>query len=180
MRRIHLSALAVIPLALALTAPQRAAAQDIGLDVGTRPSPIVMQDLDGNKVDLGMFIGRKPVLLEFWATWCPLCQGLQPAMDLAYKKYGTKVEFFIVAVGVSQTSASVKRHIAKHPLPGHVLWDGKGAAVRVFEAPTTSYVVLLDASGKVVYTGAGSDQDVVAAVAKTTARIGQLHRAGKT
>jgi hypothetical protein len=41
-----------------------------------------------------------------------------------------------------------------------VLWDTNGRATRAFEAPSTSYVVALDATGKVVYTGLGDDQDV--------------------
>ena len=45
-----------------------------------------------------------------------------------------------------------------------VLWDGSGAAVRAFQAPGTSYVVMLDARGKVVYTGYGADQDLEQAV----------------
>jgi TATA-box binding protein (TBP) (component of TFIID and TFIIIB) len=36
--------------------------------------------------------------------------------------------------------------------------------VRAFQAPSTSYVVLLDASGKVAYTGVGADQDIEAAL----------------
>jgi hypothetical protein len=46
------------------------------------------------------------------------------------------------------------------------VWDGKGAAVRAFSAPGTSYVVLLDAKGRVIYTGAGSDQKVLPVLAK--------------
>jgi hypothetical protein len=48
---------------------------------------------------------------------------------------------------------------------GPVVWDAKGAAVRAFEAPGTSYVVALDRAGKVVYTGFGADQDVAGAFA---------------
>jgi uncharacterized membrane protein YeiH len=46
-----------------------------------------------------------------------------------------------------------------------VLWDGRGAAVRAFRAPATSYVVVLDAAGRVVYTGIGADQDIEMALA---------------
>jgi predicted transcriptional regulator len=51
-----------------------------------------------------------------------------------------------------------------------VLWDAKGAAVRAYEAYTTSYVVVLDATGKVVYTGVGPEQDITAAMRLATAR----------
>jgi thiol-disulfide isomerase/thioredoxin len=115
-------------------------------------------------------IGKKPVVLEFWATWCPVCEGLEPALKAAHAKYGAQAEFILVAVGVNQNPRSIKRHLERRPLPGRMLWDGAGAAVRSFEAPTTSYVVVLDAAGRVVYTGTGEDQDLSAAVAKAVAR----------
>jgi len=61
-----------------------------------------------------------------------------------------------------------------HPMPFTFLWDAGGAAVRAFQAPSTSFVVVLDASGKVVYTGVGEDQDVEGAVSRAvTGRVGQ-------
>jgi len=63
-----------------------------------------------------------------------------------------------------ETPASIRRHLADHPLPFPVLFDTRGAAVRAYQAPTTSYIVVLDGAGKVTYTGAGAEQDVVAAL----------------
>jgi thiol-disulfide isomerase/thioredoxin len=146
--------------------PVPALAQDIGLAIGARPAPVTLEDLDGNAVDLSQYMGKKPVLLEFWATWCPLCRALEPQLAAAQKKYGDKLEVIIVAVGVNQSPRKIKRHLARHALPGRVVWDGKGAAVRAFSAPGTSYVVLLDAKGRVIYTGAGSDQKVLPVLAK--------------
>lgn len=141
-------------------------AQDIGLPIGAAPAPVTLEDLDGNAVDLADYMGKKPVLLEFWATWCPLCRALEPQLTAALEKYGGKLEVIMVAVGVNQSPRTVKRHLARHALPGRVVWDGKGAAVRAFSAPGTSYVVLLDANGRVVYTGSGSDQKLLPALAR--------------
>jgi len=44
------------------------------------------------------------------------------------------------------------------------LWDGRGEAVRAFETPATAYIVILDAAGRVAYTGIGRDQDIDAAI----------------
>jgi hypothetical protein len=49
-------------------------------------------------------------------------------------------------------------------MPFTFLWDGTGAAVRAFQAPATSYIAVLDSSGKVVYTGVGEDQNIDAAL----------------
>jgi len=156
MRLLALATVGTLALPVAL------AGQDVGLPLGTQAPAVTVVDLDGKSVDLGQYVGKQPVLLEFWATWCPLCKALEPSLKAAHAKYGTKVQFVAVGVGVNETPASIKRHLAAAPLPFPVLYDANGAAVRAYQAPTTSYIVVLDGAGKVVYTGAGAEQDITA------------------
>lgn len=158
-----------LAIALAFMAPGPAAAQDVGLPLGTKPPATVIQDLNGDSVNLDSYIGKKPVLMEFWATWCPLCRAMEPRLRAARKRFGDDVDFLFIGVAVNQNPRSIRRHLAKDPLPGRVLWDADGAAVRAFDAPTTSYIVILDRTGKVIYTGTGADQDVESALAKVAA-----------
>jgi len=109
-------------------------------------------------------VGKKPVLIEFWATWCTNCRALLPRMRTAHQRYGREVEFVVIGVAVNQSRNSVRRHLAEHALPFRFFYDATGSAVRGFQAPATSYVVALDARGRVVYTGLGPDQDIEAAV----------------
>ena len=142
--------------------------QDLGLALGATPPPVTIQDLDGHPADLGALIGKRPLLIEFWATWCPLCAALMPQLDSAYARHHGTVGFVSVAVAVNESPASVKRHLAREPHPFPFLWDANGAAVRAFQAPSTSYIVVLDAKGKVVYTGLGEDQNIESALQKVT------------
>ena len=136
-------------------------AQDvIGIPVGETPPAVTVENLKGDSVALSQWIGKKPVIVEFWATWCPICAELLPRMEAAKQKYGDRAEFLVVAVAVNQSKSSVQRHLDRHPMPFTFLWDGNGAAVRAFQAPSTSYIAVLNASGKVVYTGVGEDQDI--------------------
>jgi peroxiredoxin len=153
-------------LVAGLLLPAALKAQDIGLPIGTRAPAVALEDLDGKPVNLGRYVGRQPVLLEFWATWCPLCQALEPALKAAHARFGHAVQFVAIGVGVNESPASIKRHLGEHPLPFPVLFDAAGAAVRAYQAPTTSYIVVLDKAGKVTYTGAGAEQDVAAALAR--------------
>ena len=153
-------------VALVLLAPAVLRGQDdvIGIPIGQIPPAVTLQNLKGDSVSLSQWIGKRPVIIEFWATWCPICAELLPRMEAAQKKYGDSVEFLVVAVAVNQSKNTVRRHLNKHPMPFTFLWDASGAAVRAFQAPSTSYVAVLDAKGKVVYTGVGEDQDIDAAV----------------
>lgn len=156
--------------AVAVASARLGAQDQIGIAVGTVPEAVVLEDLEGNPVNLGAYIGKQPVLIEFWATWCPVCEALFPRLEAAHRAYGDRVAFLVVAVAVNQTKGSIQRHLERHPMPFLVLWDRNGRAVRAFQAPTTSYVVVLDPEGRVVYTGSGEDQDIDAAVRRALGR----------
>lgn len=152
---------------LLFLAPGLLRAQDvIGIPVGETPPPVTLESLSGDSVPLSQWVGKKPVILEFWATWCPICAELLPRMEAAQKKYGDRVAFVVVAVAVNQSKNTVRRHLERDPMPFTFLWDGDGAAVRAFQAPSTSYIAVLDGRGRVVYTGVGEDQDIEAAIGK--------------
>ena len=149
----------------------------IGIPVGETPPAVTLESLTGDSVPLSQWIGKKPVIIEFWATWCPICAELLPRMEAAQKKFGDRAEFLVVAVAVNQSKNSVRRHLERDPMPFTFLWDGDGAAVRAFQAPSTSYVAVLDAKGRVVYTGVGADQDIEAAIERAVgaARAAKSH-----
>jgi thiol-disulfide isomerase/thioredoxin len=125
---------------------------------------VVINDLEGKPVDLGGVLGKKPVLLEFWATWCSLCKGLLPELARVRSAYGDRVALYGVNVTVNDSKARIQRYLADHDPPFQVLYDDKGVAVRAYDVPATSFIVVVDGSGKVVYTGSGEKQDLVGAV----------------
>ncbi|MCH1570970.1 MAG: TlpA family protein disulfide reductase [Longimicrobiales bacterium] len=159
----------VMPFVLALSAllPISAAAQSggVSLALGTQGPTAELEDLDGNSVSLLDYMeSGKPAVLEFWATWCEQCEALQPQFDELQARFGDQVSVVAVAVGVSQSVRRVKRHLEDHD-PGYpFLFDKRGAAVRAYNATTTAIVVMLDADGKVAYTGVGTDQNIIGAV----------------
>ena len=159
------TALALVACAVA-GLPQVMRAQDLGIDVGTVAPPVTVNALDGKAVNLGNYIGKTPVLIEFWATWCPNCRELMPTLLETEKKYGKRVKFLALAVAINQSPEKVRRWLAAHPLPHETLYDTDGKAAGAFDAPATSYVVVLDKAGKVVYTGLGGKQDLDAAIRK--------------
>jgi thiol-disulfide isomerase/thioredoxin len=147
--------------------PAIAAAQETGLPVGAKaPTSTMVETLDGKPFDMGQYVGKTPVLIEFWATWCPNCKQLEPAMAEAAKKYAGKVKFIGVAVSVNQSPERAKLYAEKHGLPLEIYYDKKGNAADAYDAAATSYIVVLDKTGTVVYTGLGASQNIDAAVKK--------------
>lgn len=156
-------ALGTVALAMPTTA---AHAQDIGIAVGEKAPGGPLETLDGKPVDLSAYLGKQPIVLEFWATWCDNCKKLEPAMRAAMTAHGKTVRFITVAVSINQSVARVKAWQAQHQLPGDILYDRKGVVSGAYDAPATSYVVVIDRTGKVVYTGLGGAQNLDAAIRK--------------
>ena len=143
-----------------------ARAQASGIPVGAKAPVVALEDVDGSPVRLDAWIGKQPVVLEFWATWCSSCEELEPTIKAAHARYGDRVAFVGVAVPINQSARRVKLYAEKHALPLVQLYDREGAATDAYRVPATSYVVVVDRAGTVVYTGLGGDQAIGAAIEK--------------
>lgn len=157
--------LALAVSALMLAAPRALRAQDSGLPLGSKAPSALVNTLDGKTVNLAD-VAKGPAVIEFWATWCENCEHLLPAVKRAHATYGNRVKFIGVSVSVNQSPKRVQLHVAKYGVPGVQLYDTQGNATGAWDVPATSYVVVLDRSGRVVYTGVGGDQDLDAAIRK--------------
>ena len=162
---LNTTTLCTLILAACLFPQSWAQAQgEAGIALGVNAPIVSVHDLDGKPVDLGIWIGKQPVFLEFWATWCEQCEALLPRVQAAEATYGTKVAFLGVNVVVNQTPERVRRYASNTDVPFQILYDDQGASIRAYQVPTTSFVVIVDRSGKVAYTGVGGDQPFEAAL----------------
>lgn len=132
--------------------------------VGSPATPISITDLDGAPVRLDAKVSGKPLLIEFWATWCEVCEALMPSVRRAASRFGTRVDFVGVNVTVNESRTRVRRWVDRERPPFRTLYDESGLAVRTFQAPVTSYVVIIDAQGIIRYTGVGAEQDLIKAL----------------
>ena len=155
-----------IALAVALIMPAWAGAQEAGIAVGKLAPNAMLETLDGKPAQLSTWIGKQPVVLEFWASWCSNCKALEPELVKVTRQFGRQVKFVGVAVSANQTPERVRRYMQAHPIPLEMLYDRAGTAVDAYDVPATSYVVVIDRTGKVVYTGSGGAQDLTAAIRK--------------
>ena len=124
----------------------------------------------GTKVDGGEFNGAtlagKPVLLWFWAPWCPVCRSQIDQVQRSARDNEGKVN--VIGVGSLDNAKAISSFAADAPGMTH-LSDESGAVWRHFEVVQQSSFLLLDAKGAKVYSvGYGGSDDLgkrVAAVA---------------
>lgn len=161
--RVRAAALALAALAMPLAAGAQHA---IDLPVGATLPDLKVETLDGKPASLAPYIGKTPLLIEVWATWCENCKQLEPKILAARKKYGNQVRFLGLAVSFNQSPQRVKLHMEKHGFDIETFYDRKGEADAVYGVKATSTVIVVDKAGKIVYAGAGGDQDIEGAIRK--------------
>ena len=121
------------------------------------PSPLpaapdfTMEDKNGAAVALSSFHG-KPVVLNFWASWCGPCKSEMPAFEDAFRTYGDRVHFVMVNLtdGSQETLTSAKAFLESSGYTFPVYFDTRleGAArYGVVGIPASFFI---NAEGRVV------------------------------
>lgn len=160
------SLVASVALAVLFGAAPRVLTAQLGIDIGAKAPDATVETLDGRPAQLAAAFAGKPAVIEFWATWCPNCRELEPTLAAAQAKHAGKVAFIGVSVSANQSPERVRRYTADHLVGFTHFYDRRGDAVGDYDVPATSYVVVVDRNGKVVYTGVGGKQDIEAAIQK--------------
>jgi thiol-disulfide isomerase/thioredoxin len=101
----------------------------------------------------------KPVLLQFWATWCGYCRSDQPAVDKMVREFGPK-ELVVLAVDVNQSKKKVQEYLQHSPREGKIVLTEDTNLAAIFPARGYPLYVLIDREGKIAGTqeGAGGER----------------------
>ena len=100
----------------------------------------------------------KPIVVNFWATWCGPCRVELPAFEELYKEYGDRVQFMMVNLtdGKDEVKDTVQNFVNKGKYTFPVFFDLNQAAYNtynLFQIPRTLFV---DKNGNLVYSHLGA------------------------
>lgn len=127
------------------TAPQDAA----GEETQAEPAPdFTVYDREGNAVALTDFRG-KPVILNFWASWCGPCVSEMPDLQEAYDTYGEQIHFVLVNLtdGTQETVESATEFLEEQGYTFPVYFDTDIDAARAYGVNAVPVTFFLDAEG---------------------------------
>jgi thiol-disulfide isomerase/thioredoxin len=119
------------------------------------------------------FVGEKPelknrpLILEFWATWCPPCRQSIPHLNEVYDKYRSQG---LEIIGVTdEDAATLGSFVKDNPIKYHPALDQGGKLAKHFGIRGIPHAMLVDKSGKIVWEGSPltmKDADVEALLKK--------------
>jgi thiol-disulfide isomerase/thioredoxin len=129
-----------------------------------------LPDLAGGEVALAELRGR-PVVIDFWATWCAPCERQVPVLNEFHAKHGERIP--VLGISVDADPNAVPAFVAEHEIRYRVLLGDEGLA-RDFGALgfPTLYVVRPDGSVHSSHVGVVSPEALEAAVAEWTGPAG--------
>jgi len=116
----------------------------IGWSVGNLAPEIKLKDLKDDTVHLDDFRG-KPVLINFWATWCRPCRIEMPIIEKKYRQYEDTQKFVVLAIDVKDDAGvdAVRRFLGELSLTFPVVLDTDGSAETAYNVrglPTSFFV----------------------------------------
>jgi len=113
-------------------------------------------DLEGNAHKLSDFLG-KPVVLNFWASWCGPCKMEMPDFDEKYQQYGEEVHFLMVNLtdGNQETVESASSFVASQGYSFPVYFDTDMDAAYKYGVNAVPVTYFIDAEGYLVTYGQG-------------------------
>lgn len=127
-----------------------------GQSYNTAPD-FTVYDKDGNAVHLSDYIG-KPVVLNFWASWCGPCRGEMPDFQKLYLEYGEEVQFLLINLtdGSRETVGSASDFIASQGYTFPVFFDKNSSASNVYGVRSIPVTYFIDAQGNLVAQATGA------------------------
>ena len=129
-------------------------AQKDAEDDRLRAPDFTVLDTEGNEVKLSELFG-KPIVINFWASWCPPCKSEMPEFDKVYAELGEDVTFMMVDLvdGRRETIESGAAYIAEQGYSFPVYFDAMGEASYGYGIQAIPTTLFIDKDGFVV-TGA--------------------------
>ena len=109
--------------------------------------------MDGTSITLSELQG-KPVIINFWATWCGPCVKEMPAFERLKDDFGDKIG--IIAVNCGDDAETVKDFVEENGYTFPVVLDEEYSISMLYPTNSIPYTVVLDAEGKVTHISTGA------------------------
>jgi thiol-disulfide isomerase/thioredoxin len=113
-------------------------------------------DTTGTKVPFRSFLGRKPLVVIFWATWCPLCRAEVPTLN----RLAADPAIQVLAVNLGESEQKVRSFISSFRVGYPVVRDPGWQTTAAYQVVGIPAWILLDGGGEVLSRGNALPEDI--------------------
>lgn len=126
----------------------------------TQAPNFTVYDIEGNEVNLSEFFG-KPIIVNFWASWCGPCKMEMPDFDEAYQTYGNDISFLMVNMtdGSRETVEIASSFIEESGYSFPVYYDTNYSAAITYSVSSLPTTYFIDADGNLIAHARGAIND---------------------
>lgn len=118
-----------------------------------------LTNLAGEAVSLSQFRG-KPVVINFWATWCVPCRREMPAFQQAFETYQAD-DLVILAINMEEDATLVEPFVDELGLDFEILYDEDGQVTKEYQVTGLPRTLFVDPQGVIRHIQVGEVQDVL-------------------
>lgn len=131
---------------------------EFGTKKGSIPPDFAVIATEGKAVVLGNFLrDEKPVIIYFFATWCPYCHQDLTALSKVYKNYEDKVSIIAISLDLSEGKDLIKEYRQKYPELQSVMFaPGTDDILIKYQVIRTTTKFAIGKDGKIMYAGFGA------------------------
>src|SRR3989344_6562339 len=129
---------------------------NVGNDKGQIAPDFEVQLSDGGTFKLSDYRGEKPVLIEFWATWCPYCKRDFNTVKNVYPDYKDDVVFLAIDLDGSENAEAINEYVDKYDLDDIKFALTKASVLTDYSTRTTTTKYAISRNGTILWKGSGA------------------------
>lgn len=115
-----------------------------------------LKKMDGSAFKLSDHLGKKIIIIDFWATWCKPCKKLLKKLDQIHLDYKDKVEVITITTDDVSAFAKVESYVKGKRFSFLVLLDPDSTVSRILNpSEILPFTLIIDKKGDIVYTHTG-------------------------
>jgi len=114
---------------------------------GQQAPDITLNKLGGGKISLADYKDKKPVIIDFWASWCPNCRRDMPVMNGLYNTYKDQVE--MIGINLQERAQTAQKYVSQAGITFPIALDQFGSVSKQFGIQYTNTHILINTDGSI-------------------------------
>ena len=119
-----------------------------GTSIGNKAPNIILNDINLKPVLLSDYAGKKHIIVNFWATWCPPCKEEMPLFQKLYEEYGN--DLAVLGVNLQENPETIKNFLQEYGITYPILLDPDSEIKKLYNVITQPVTYFINKEGIII------------------------------